>query len=60
MQGGMSGTGDEEINAQGGAAGERAAATTKSGAKATVGAGSGAVKGSGGAAGDAATGGKRY
>jgi hypothetical protein len=29
MQGGMSGSGDEELNAQGGAAGERAGATTK-------------------------------
>ena len=61
MQGsGMSGSGDEEFDAQAGAAGEKAGATAKSGTKGTVGAGGGAVKGSGGAAGDAATGGKRY
>ncbi len=60
QQGGMSGSGDEELNAQGGTATEKPGATTRSGAKGTVGAGSGAVKGSGGAAGDAATGGKRY
>jgi hypothetical protein len=61
--GGMSGSGDEEFNAQGGTAGERAGATTKGGAKGTVGAGAGngAVKGSGAATGGAATGGsKRY
>jgi hypothetical protein len=61
--GGMSGSGDEEFNAQGGAAGEKAGATTKGGMKGTVGAGagSGAVKGSGAATGGAATGGgKRY
>ena len=61
MQGsGMSGSGNEEFDAQAGAAGGKAGATAKSGTKGTVGAGSGAVKGSGGAAGDAATGGKRY
>ena len=59
MQGAPSISDDEELNAQPGAAGERAGATAKSGAKGTVGAGSGAVKGTGGAAGDAATG-KRY
>jgi hypothetical protein len=61
MQGsGMSGGGDEEFDAQAGAAGGKAGTTAKSGTKGTVGAGSGAVKGSGAAAGDAATGGKRY
>ena len=50
MQGGMSGSGDEEIDAQAGAAGGKAGATAKSGA----------MKGSGGPAGDTATGGKRY
>ena len=59
--GGMSGSGDEEFNAQGGAAGEKAGVAGKTGAKGTVGAGGGgAAKGTGGAAGDAATGGKRY
>jgi hypothetical protein len=58
--GGMSGSGDEEFNAQAGAAGEKAGVNAKTGAKGTVGAGRGAVKGTGGAAGDAATGGKRY
>ena len=56
MQKGVTGSGDEEFNAQPGAGGERAGASTK--AKGTV--GSGAAKGSGGAAGDAATGSKRY
>ncbi|MGH6709095.1 MAG: hypothetical protein ACREEK_09010 [Bradyrhizobium sp.] len=48
---------DEELNAQAGAAGEKAGVNAK--AKGTVGAGSGAHKGSGGAAVDPATG-KRY
>jgi hypothetical protein len=52
--GGVSGSGDEEFNAQPGVAG------AKAGAKGTVGAGSGAVRGTGGAVGDPATGGKRY
>ena len=56
MQKGMTGSGDEEFNAQPGAAGERAGTSTK--AKGTV--GSGAAKGTGGAAGDTASGGKRY
>jgi hypothetical protein len=60
LQGGMTGSGDEELNAQPGAAGEKAGANAKAGAKGTVGAGSGAHKGSGGAAGDSTTGGKRY
>ena len=60
MQGGVSVSGDQEIDAQAGAAGGKAGTTAKTGTKATVGAGSGAVKGSSGAAGDAATGGKRY
>jgi hypothetical protein len=60
LQGGASGSGDEEFNAQPGAAGEKAGVNAKAGAKGTVGAGSGTPKGSGGAAGDTATGGKRY
>ena len=56
MQGGPS-ISDEEVNAQTGAAGEKAGVNAKT--KGTVGAGSGAMKGTGGAAGDAATG-KRY
>ena len=60
MQRGKSGSGDEEIDAQAGAAGGKAGATAKSGTKGTVGAGSGAMKSGGGAAGDTATGGKRY
>src|SRR4051812_29725623 len=58
MQGGASGSGDEEINAQPGPAGERAV-TGKTGAKGTVGAGSGATRSTGGAAGEPATGSKR-
>ena len=53
MQGAPSTIDDEELNAQPGAAGQKAA---KTGTKGTVGAGSGAAKGTGGAAGDAATG----
>ena len=56
MQKGVTGSGDEEFNAQSGAGSERAGASTKT--KGTV--GSGAAKGSGGAAGDATTGSKRY
>jgi hypothetical protein len=59
MQGGASGSVDEDVNAQPGAPGQRAGA--KAGAKGTVGTGSAATpKGSGGAAGDPAAGGKRY
>ena len=58
MQKGVTGSGDEEFNAQPGTPGERAGASTK--AKGTVGAGSGAPKGTGGAAGDPASGSKRY
>jgi hypothetical protein len=57
MQGAPSTVDDEELNAQPGAPGQKAA---KSGTKGTVGAGSGAAKSTGGAAGDTATGGKRY
>lgn len=57
MQKGVTGSGDEEFNAQPGAAGERAGTSTK--ARGTVGAGSGTPKSTGGAAGDAATGGKQ-
>jgi len=56
MQGGAPSTDDEELSAQPGAAGQKAA---KTGTKGTVGAGSGAAKGTGGAASDPATG-KRY
>ena len=60
QKGGMTGSGDEEFNAQPGAPGERAGANTKS--KGTVGAGSGAHRGSGSGAApaDPATGSKRY
>jgi hypothetical protein len=58
MQKGVTGSGDEEFNAQPGTPGERAGVSTK--AKGTVGAGSGAPKGTGGAAGDPASGSKRY
>jgi hypothetical protein len=60
MQGGVSGSGDEEFNAQPGAAGAKAGVNAKAGMKGTVGAGSGAPKGTGGAVGDPAAGGKRY
>jgi hypothetical protein len=60
MQGGVSGSGDEEINAQPGVAGAKAGVNAKAGMKGTVGAGSGAPKGTGGAVGDPAAGGKRY
>ena len=58
MQKGVTGSGDEEFNAQPGTPGERAGVSTK--AKGTVGAGGGAPKGTGGAAGDPASGSKRY
>ena len=54
--GGVSGSGDEEFNAQTGAAGT----STKAKTRGTVGAGSSTTRDSGGAAGDPATGGKRY
>jgi hypothetical protein len=57
MQKGMTGSGDEEFNAQPGTPGERAGASTK--AKGTVGAASGAPKkASSGAAGEAMAPGK--
>ena len=59
MQGGASGSGDEELSAQPGAAGEKAGVNAKAGAKGTVGAGSGAPRGSGGAVSDPANGSKR-
>jgi hypothetical protein len=55
MQKGVTGSGDEEFNAQPGTPGERAGAGTK--AKGTVGAGSGVPKGSGGS--DTTAGSKR-
>jgi hypothetical protein len=62
MQGGASGTEDEEISAPPGAAGAKAGVNAKTGAKGTVGTGSGAQRGTtGGTASDPATGGsKRY
>src|SRR3981081_582996 len=60
MQGGASGSGDEEFDAQPGAPGAKAGVNAKAGAKGTVGAGSGAAKGSAGTVGDPAAGGKRY
>jgi hypothetical protein len=62
MQGGASGTDDEEISAPPGAAGAKAGVNARTGAKGTVGAGSGAQRGTtGGTASDPATGGsKRY
>src|SRR5260370_11453282 len=59
MQGGASGSGDEEFDAQAGASGEKAGVNAKTGAKGTGGAGSGAPRGAGGAAADPATGLKR-
>jgi hypothetical protein len=59
MQGGASGSGDEELSAQPGAAGERAGVNAKTGAKGTVGAGSGAPRGSSGVVSDPTTGSKR-
>ena len=60
MQGGASGSGDQEFDAQPGAAGAKAGVNAKAGAKGTVGAGSGTAKGSAGTVGDPAAGGKRY
>jgi hypothetical protein len=60
MQGGASGSGAEELNAQPGAAGAKAGVNAKTGMKGTVGAGSGAPKAAGAAVGDPAAGGKRY
>jgi len=61
MQGGASGTVEQDMDAQSGPAGGKAGVNAKSSTKGTVGAGSGAApKGSGGAMGDPATGGKRY
>jgi hypothetical protein len=62
MQGGVSGSGDEEFDAQTGAPGAKAGVNAKTGAKGTVGAGGGTVRGTGNAAGtvgDPAAGGKR-
>src|SRR5258705_13880274 len=60
MQGGASGSMDDDVSAPPGAAGEKAGVHAKSKTKGTVGAGSGTTKGSGDAAGEGATGGKRY
>jgi hypothetical protein len=58
LQGGTSGSGDEQFNAQSGASG--AGVNAKAGTKGTVGSGSGAAKGTAGAVGDPAAAGKRY
>jgi len=60
MQGGVSGSSDEDVNAQQSAPGEKAGANAKGSVRGTVGATSGAPKGSGGAVGDPAATGKRY
>jgi hypothetical protein len=61
MQGGASGSGDEEFDTQQpGAPGAKTGVNAKAGTKGTVGAGSGATKGSAGTVGDPAAGGKRY
>jgi hypothetical protein len=60
MQGGASGSGDEEFDAQPGTPGAKAGVNAKAGVKGTVGAGSGSAKGSVGTVGDPAAGGKRY
>ena len=61
MQGGASGSVDQDLEAQSDAPGGKAGVNAKAGTKGTVGAGSGAApKGSGGTAGDPATGSKRY
>src|SRR3981081_403258 len=54
MQGGASGSGDEEFDAQPGTPGSKAGVNAKAGAKGTVGAGSGPAKGSAGTVGDPA------
>jgi hypothetical protein len=60
MQGGTSGSGDEEFDTQAGAAGEKAGVNAKTGTKDTVGSSVGAPKHTCGAASDPAAGGKRY
>jgi hypothetical protein len=60
VQGGVSGSGDEEFSTQTGAPGERAGVNAKGNVKGTVGAATGATKGAGGAVGDPAVPGKRY
>jgi len=61
MQGGASGSGDEELGTQQpGTPGAKAGVNAKTGTKGTVGAATGAAKGNAGAAGDPAAGGKRY
>jgi hypothetical protein len=60
MQGGASGSGDEEFGTQQpGTPGAKAGVNAKAGTKGTVGAGSGAAKGAAGTVGDPASGGKR-
>ncbi|WP_291863201.1 hypothetical protein [Bradyrhizobium sp.] len=60
MQGGGSGSVDEDMDVRAGAPGEKSGINAKSGAKGTVGTGSGTPRSTGGAAGDPASGGKRY
>ncbi len=58
MQGGMTGGGDTDLNAQQSAPGEKAGVNAKGSARGTV--GSGATKGTGGAMSDPTATGKRY
>jgi hypothetical protein len=60
MQGGASGSGDEEFDAQPGAPGQKAGVKAKAGAKGTVGAVGAPSKGTAGTVGDPAAAGKRY
>jgi hypothetical protein len=59
MQGGASGSGDEEM-AQPNTPGAKTGTNAKAGSKSTVGSGGGAARGGAGAAGEPTTGGKRY
>jgi|SRR5215211_4516123 len=59
MQGGTSGSMDEDNGPQPGAPGEKGGANAKSGAKRTVGAGGATTKGNGGPAGEPSTGSKQ-
>jgi hypothetical protein len=60
MQGGAAGSGDEEFDAQTGAAGEKAGVNAKSGTKGTIGSSVGTPKSTGGATTDPTASGKRY
>jgi hypothetical protein len=60
MQGGMTGGGDTDLNAQQSAPGEKAGVNAKGSARGTVGSATGATKGTGGAMSDPTATGKRY